>query len=79
MTDVVRHSNSCKVVAVASRVAIDGVVMEFREHKNLMVVLNKSVKLSMTWNGRCYEGRNAGMDFESAGPSVSKSQTALRG
>jgi hypothetical protein len=34
--------------------------------------MNKSVKLLMTWNGRQYEGRMAGMDFVSAGPKGQK-------
>ena len=33
----------------------------------------------MKWNGSYYEGRSAGMDFESAGPTVSKTYTGLRG
>jgi hypothetical protein len=33
----------------------------------------------MKWNGQKYEGRSAGMDFESDGPTVSKIQTSSRG
>jgi hypothetical protein len=58
---------------------IEAVVMSFSDKKHLNVVINQSVKLSMTWNGKCYEGRSAGMDFESAGPKVTKSTTGLRG
>lgn len=43
-------------------------VMDFNEGRNLTVVLNKSVKLLMNWNGRLYEGRMAGIDFVSDGP-----------
>jgi hypothetical protein len=49
--------------------------MAFNEGRNLTVVMNKSVKIMMTWNGRMYEGRAAGMDFTSDGPTVSKTQT----
>jgi len=49
--------------------------MAFNEGRNLTVVMNKSVKVMMTWNGRMYEGRSAGMDFTSVGPTVSKTQT----
>jgi hypothetical protein len=48
--------------------------MAFNEGRNLTVVMNKSVKVMMTWNGRMYEGRSAGMDFTSAGPAISKTQ-----
>jgi len=64
------YSETCTVVAVASKKFIEGVVMDFHDKRNLTVVLNKSVKLLMAWNGRVYEGRNAGLDFESYGPKV---------
>jgi hypothetical protein len=53
--------------------------MDFNEGRNLTVVMNKSVKLMMAWNGRMYEGRMAGMDFLSEGPSVTKTKTTSRG
>jgi hypothetical protein len=53
--------------------------MAFNEGRNLTVVMNKSVKIMMTWNGRLYEGRSAGMDFTSDGPTVSKTKTGTRG
>ena len=53
--------------------------MAFNEGRNLTVVMNKSVKLLMNWNGRTYEGRAAGMDFTSDGPTVSKTKISSRG
>ena len=50
-------------------------ILEFREQDRLTVVLNKSVKLPMKWNGRLYEGRMAGMDFTTPGPKVSRTTT----
>jgi hypothetical protein len=47
-------------------------VMSFTEGTNLVVIMNKSVKLSMSWNGKVYEGRMAGMDFVSNGPKGQK-------
>jgi hypothetical protein len=47
-------------------------VMSFNEGTNLVVIMNKSVKLSMSWNGKVYEGRMAGMDFVSNGPKGQK-------
>jgi hypothetical protein len=55
------------------------VVESFEDKVKLNVVVNKAVKISMKWNGRYYEGRSAGMDFESAGPIVTKTQTGIRG
>lgn len=53
--------------------------MAFNEGRNLTVIMNKSVKLLMTWNGQLYEGRMAGMDFISNGPALSKTHTSSRG
>jgi hypothetical protein len=43
------------------------------------VVLNKSIKLPMVWNGKVYEGKMAGLDFVSDGPALNKTQTSIRG
>jgi len=43
------------------------------------VAINKSVKLLMTWNGRMFEGKAAGMDFESNGPKVVTEYKSIRG
>jgi hypothetical protein len=57
----------------------EAVVQDFEDKVLLNVVVNKAVKISMKWNGKYYEGRNAGMDFESAGPTVTRTQTGSRG
>ena len=75
MATITRHSNTCTIKQVASGREVSGEIMTFNEGRNLTVVMNKSVKVIMTWNGRMYEGRSAGMDFTSDGPQVSKTQT----
>ena len=50
-------------------------VHEFKENERLTVVLNKSVKLAMKWNGKLYEGRMAGLDFVTTGPKINKTTT----
>ena len=75
MATITRHSNTCTIKQVASGREVSGEIMVFNEGRNLTVVMNKSVKVIMTWNGRMYEGRSAGMDFTSDGPQVSKTQT----
>lgn len=79
MNIVTRHSETCTVKQVPANRSTQGVVHEFIENDRLTVVVNKAVKIGMKWNGRVYEGRAAGMDFESDGPSVSKTQTGIRG
>jgi hypothetical protein len=57
----------------------EAVVQAFEDKVLLNVIVNKAVKISMKWNGRCYEGRSAGMDFESVGPTVTRTSTGSRG
>jgi hypothetical protein len=74
-----RHSETCQIKQVNSNKIVEAVVHEFKEQSKLVVVLNKSVKLNMVWNGRVYEGKMAGMDFTSSGPKISKYTTGTRG
>ncbi len=73
------HSDKCTVTAVASNKTMDAEVMAFHSGRNLTVAVNKSIKLLMTWNGRCFEGRAAGMDFESTGPATIYNARSSRG
>ena len=74
---VTRHGATCKIMqATNTTKVVVAEVHEFKENRNLTVVLNKSVKLPMTWNGKMYEGRMAGIDFVSDGPTVNKSKTS---
>jgi hypothetical protein len=63
-----RYDDHCSVKNVASGKSVEAEILDFNEKRNLTVVLNKSVKILMNWNGRVYEGRMAGMDFTSNGP-----------
>lgn len=73
MTEITRHGNTCLVKMAKSAKLTEAVVDQFIFEKQLDVIINKSVKLKLKWNGKCYEGRGSGMDFESDGPTVSKS------
>jgi hypothetical protein len=75
MMEVVRYGDKCTIKQVNSSKSVEAEVHEFREQKNLTVVLNKSVKLPMIWNGKLYEGRMAGIDFTSDGPSIQRTKT----
>lgn len=67
-----RFENTCEVRQESSGRSVQAEIMAFNEGRNLTVVMNKSVKLLMNWNGRCYEGRMAGIDFISNGPKGQK-------
>lgn len=73
--EIVRYSDKCLIKQDKTNKEVEAEVFEFREQKNLTVVLNKSVKLSMVWNGSAYEGRMAGIDFISNGPKITKTST----
>jgi hypothetical protein len=73
------HSDVCDVKNVTSNKIVEAVVQDFKELDTLYVIINKSVKLAMKWNGRVYEGRMAGMDFVSNGPKISITQASSRG
>ena len=73
--EIIRYGETCNVKQANSSKEASAVVFEFKERKSLTVVLNKSVKLTMTWNGRLYEGRMAGIDFTSIGPSIQRNTT----
>ena len=75
MATILRHSNTCVVKQATTGREATGEIMAFNEGRNLAVVVNKAVKILMNWNGRVYEGRSAGMDFESDGPTITKTQT----
>ena len=79
MATIIRHSETCTIRMAKTSKSVEAVVQNFIFEKTLDVILNKSVKLSLKWNGRCYEGRGAGMDVESDGPTIHKTQTGIRG
>jgi hypothetical protein len=75
----IRYSSTCKIRQANSSKIVDAEVHEFKKEQKLTVVLNKSVKLPMIWNGKMYEGKMAGLDFVSEGPTVNKFSTGIRG
>jgi hypothetical protein len=79
MSEIVRHAETCIIKMAKSSKETTAVVELFEDKVKLNVIVNKAVKISMKWNGRYYEGRSAGMDFESDGPSVTRTSTGLRG
>lgn len=73
--EVVRYGKTCTVKQANSSKTVEAEVHEFKEREKLTVVLNKSVKLPMVWNGKLYEGKMAGLDFVTSGPTVNKTTT----
>lgn len=72
MTVKIRYESTCKVTNEKNGANVNADIVSFNEGRNLTVVLNRSVKVLMNWNGHVYEGRAAGMDFISNGPKGQK-------
>lgn len=79
MNTIVRHSETCMVKMAKSSKNTEAIVESFEERVKLNVIINKAIKISMKWNGQKYEGRSAGMDFESDGPNITRTQPSSRG
>lgn len=75
MATILRHSDTCQVKMSKTGKTVEAVVSQFVHEVALDVILNKSVKLKLRWNGRVYEGYTAGMDIESTGPTITYTQT----
>lgn len=77
--EIIRNENTCLVKSTRTSTLIEADILDFEYKKRLTVVINKSVKIPMVWNGKIYEGRSAGLDFLSDGPLVTKTQSGIRG
>jgi hypothetical protein len=73
--EITRVDTTCQVKQANTSKLVKAEVHEFKDKEKLVVVLNKSVKLNMVWNGKLYEGKMAGLDFLSEGPRVTKTTT----
>jgi hypothetical protein len=73
--EIVRVSDKCVIKQETTGKIVEAVVFNFKDKQHLTVMINRSVKLHMNWNGRVYEGRMAGLDFVSDGPEVTKART----
>lgn len=79
MSEIIRHENKCQIKSTKANNFVEAEIMDFDYQKKMTVVINKSVKINMTWNGKIYEGRGAGLDFLSDGPKITKTQSGIRG
>jgi hypothetical protein len=73
--EIKRYGDKCNVKQVNTSKIVEAEVFDFREHDTLTVVLGKVIKVLMVWNGKLYEGKMAGIDFVSEGPTVKVTKT----
>lgn len=63
-----KYEDKCQVVCEDNDKSLTAEILDFKEHKMLVVSLERSIKLTMPWNGRIYEGKMMGRSFISSGP-----------
>lgn len=62
------YADTCDVTTVGSNKTVVAEILYHDPGRRLDVAINRSVKLSLRHTGQIYEGRAAGLDFESTGP-----------
>ena len=62
--ETIRVGDKCIIKQDKTNKSVEAEVFDFKEKQNLTVVLNKSVKLNMVWNGKIYEGKGFPPDIE---------------
>ena len=73
--DIKKVDDTCKVKCLDNNKIVDAVVLDFREHVKLIVVLNKTIKLTLNWDGKRYLGKGSGLEFISDGPNITMYNT----
>lgn len=61
--------DTCKLTNTNNGVEVEAEILEFNPGKILIVSLNRSVKLTLKYNGKIYVGSMAGIEFISVGPA----------
>lgn len=67
-----RAEDTCTVTCRDNGKSVLTEVLDFKFQQRLTVVLNKSVKLSLDWNGKEYVTERQGLEFVTPGPKVTK-------
>ena len=73
--EIKRYCYKCSVKHVNTSKIVEAEVFDFREHDTLTVVFGRAIKVPLVWNGKLYEGKMAGIDFVSEGPTVKVTKT----
>jgi hypothetical protein len=66
----IRFEKECEITQEKTGKSIIAEVISLKNKEKLVVNINRTVNMTMVWNGRVYEGRMAGMDFISDGPEI---------
>jgi hypothetical protein len=75
----IRFDKTCEVVQEKNGKSVVAEVVSLKNKEKLVVNINRSINMTMVWNGRVYEGKMAGMDFISNGPEIHVMKDNSRG
>ena len=62
--------DKCEVICEDNGRKIVAEVLSFTQRKNLTVSIDRSLKLTLMWNGKIYEGNQGPLSFVSNGPDI---------
>ena len=64
----IKYEDVCQVTCEDNDKILTAEILDFKEGKMLTVSLDRSIKLTMPWNGKIYEGKMMGRSFVTTGP-----------
>ena len=64
------NQDTCMLTCVTNDRTMMAEILDFREKHSLRVAIERSVTVTLSWNGQRYVGRCAGLEFETAGPKI---------
>lgn len=75
----IRFEKTCEVVQEKNGKTVVAEVISLKNKEKLIVNINRTINMTMVWNGMVYEGKMAGMDFISSGPIVHEMKDHTKG
>ena len=60
----------CEVICEDNGRKMVAEVLNFTKNKTLTVSIDRSIKLTLIWNGKIYEGNQGPLSFVSNGPDI---------
>lgn len=62
--------DTCEILCEDTGSKMVGELLFFKEKQNVVVSINRQVKLDLKWNGNFYAAKSTGMYFTTDGPLI---------
>lgn len=62
--------NTCEILCEDTGRKVVGELLFFKQHQNVVVSIDRQLKLDLKWNGSFYETKSVGLQFTTDGPLV---------